>query len=240
MGNLLTAASDNNYKKTLYFRSIGRHRRGKEIANLKRDFPEIADDFNFPSFLPFDEQSSNVFSTILRIASPGCNLWTHYDVMDNLLINVKGCKTLVLFPPSDVPFLYLDKDKSKIVDINAPIDEINSTFPLFEKATKYETVLCDGQAIFIPAFWFHNVTSETFSIGVNIFWKNPSLALNDVYDKSDSYGNKDLIPGNRALSQIDQAFKHIQNLPFKHQVFYSHLMINKINDNINRIANKNE
>lgn len=239
MENLLKEASDFNTKETFYLRSIGNDKRGKEVANLKNDFPEIADDFIFPPFLPIDDHSSHFFSSVLRIASPSFNLWTHYDVMDNILINIKGSKRVVLFPPSDVPFLYLEKDKSKIIDIDASSGEINLNFPLFNQATKYECILGEKEGIFIPSFWFHNVTSLEFSIGINIFWKNASLALDEVYDKSDSYGNKDLIPGKTSLNEIDKALKHIQKLPIKYQLFYSHLMINKINNYINQITNKN-
>lgn len=39
-----------------------------------------------------------------------------------------------------------------------------------------------------PALWFHNVISEEFGVGVNVFWKHLS---SECYDKTDTYGNKD-------------------------------------------------
>lgn len=35
----------------------------------------------------FDE--SALFSSVLRVSSPGLRLWTHYDVMDNVLMQVQ-------------------------------------------------------------------------------------------------------------------------------------------------------
>ncbi len=49
---------------------------------------------------------SEYFSSCLRISSEGIRLWTHYDIMDNVLCNIRGRKRVVLWEPSDVsPYL---------------------------------------------------------------------------------------------------------------------------------------
>lgn len=171
-------------EKFYYLRSLSNERRGKGVANIKNEFPTISDDFKIPDL--FDE--SQFFSSVLRIGSAGVQVWTHYDVMDNILVQVKGKKRVVLFNPSDAPFMYLDGDKSEVMDIDQP-DLIK--YPKFKLATRYECILEPGDILFIPALWFHNTLAISYGVNINLFWKNLS---DDLYDKNDFYGNKDLIP----------------------------------------------
>ncbi|KAL3216917.1 hypothetical protein MRX96_032705 [Rhipicephalus microplus] len=159
---------------------------------------------------------------VLRIASPQLSLWTHYDVMDNFLIQVKGKKKAVLFHPNDFEYLYIQGDKSLVLDLECPD---LAKFPKFRKATRYEATLTSGDILFIPALWFHNITALDFGIAVNVFWKNLDASL---YDKKDPYGNKDLIPASSALTLVEKAVKQLQLLPLDCQPFYALKMISHI------------
>jgi tRNA wybutosine-synthesizing protein 5 len=172
-----------------YLRSLGYDRRGRDIADIKKQFPNLASDIRIPDF--FEE--SDFFSSVFRIASPGVQLWTHYDVMDNLLIQVKGRKRMALFSPNDALNMYLIGDKSQVLDIDNPDCKL---FPKFLLAQRYQCLMEPGDIIFIPALWFHNALAVDFGIAVNIFWKN---LKHEMYDKNDPYGNKDLIPANRVI-----------------------------------------
>lgn len=76
--------------------------------------------------------------------------------MDNLLIQVNGRKRVVLFSPRDATKLYLNGDKSEVLDIDNPD---LSRYPKFAEATPYECFMEPGDVLFIPAMWFHNVMS---------------------------------------------------------------------------------
>lgn len=144
--------------------------------------------------LPFDQiiKRSSV-NEHLRVAFEGVQLWTHYDVMDNLLVQVTGKKRAVLYSPEDLPYLYLEGDKSRVIDIDSPDLEL---FPDFVHVTSHECIMEPGDILFIPALWFHNMTSLEFSVAVNVFWRN----LNpEVYDKKDPYGNKDPLPASKVI-----------------------------------------
>lgn len=176
-----------NCKEFYYLRSLSSERRGKEVADISKQFPEIVNDIKIPMF--FEE--SDYFSSVLRIGSAGVQLWTHYDIMDNMLIQVQGRKRVVLFNPSDIPYLYLNGDKSEVLDI----DNFDTTiFPKFSLAVKYECLLEPGDILFIPSLWFHNTLALTYGVAVNVFWKN---LPHDLYDKNDFYGNKDLLPASK-------------------------------------------
>lgn len=171
----------------LYYRSISFNKRGTEVSDISKHFPQISPDFNIPEL--FDAQ--DFFSSVFRIASPNVQVWIHYDIMDNILVQINGSKRVTLFSPSDAGYMYLVGDKSEVIDTDNPDVK---RFPLFYKATQYECTLSPGEAIFIPSLWFHKTESKEFSISINVFWKN---LPHDLYDKKDVYGNKDLIPATK-------------------------------------------
>lgn len=198
-----------------YLRSLGDDVR-KDIADIRKQFPSLADDIIFPDFIP----KESFFSSVFRIASEKLQLWTHYDIMDNLLIQVKGKKRVVLFAPSDMENLYMIGDKSQITDIDDPDLE---KYPKFAQAQKYEAFLMQGDVLFIPALWFHNVIALEFGVAVNVFWKN--LTPHNLYDKKDPYGNKDLVPASRAIDSLNRALKMIDDLPDEYKDFYGRKMV---------------
>lgn len=82
--------------------------------------------------------------------------FVYMQIMDNLLIQVNGRKRVVLFSPRDATKLYLNGDKSEVLDIDNPD---LSRYPKFAEATPYECFMEPGDILFIPAMWFHNVIS---------------------------------------------------------------------------------
>ncbi|ESP01531.1 hypothetical protein LOTGIDRAFT_180300 [Lottia gigantea] len=130
--------------------------------------------------------------------------------MDNILIQVTGTKRVVLFSPSDVQYLYLNGDKSEVLDIDNPDVE---KYPEFLKATRYECNLEPGDILFIPALWFHNVISLDFGVAVNVFWKH----LGIYYQLN--------VPLDRALKTLDE-------LPVEYKEFYARRLIARIESKV--------
>ncbi|KAG8558888.1 hypothetical protein GDO81_017176 [Engystomops pustulosus] len=204
-----------------YLRSLGEDPR-KDIADISKQFPELAEDIQIPEFF----EKEKFFSSVFRISSPGLQLWTHYDVMDNLLIQVTGTKRVVLYSPRDAPYLYLSGDKSEVLDVDKP-DLVK--YPLFSQARRYECTLQAGDVLFIPALWFHNTVAEEFGVGVNVFWKHlPS----ECYDKTDTYGNKDPTAASRAVQILDRALKTLDELPEEYKDFYARKMVLRIQNKV--------
>ena len=52
----------------------------QDIADVSVQFPELIGDIQLPLF--FEE--GKFFSSVLRVGSAGIQLWTHYDVSDEL------------------------------------------------------------------------------------------------------------------------------------------------------------
>eukprot|EP00899_Mesostigma_viride_P006215 jgi/Mesvir1/15595/Mv03206-RA.1 len=124
--------SNNNLRECLYLRSVVPGK-GKEAARTASDvralFPGLAGDLNLFEGLLYELEEYH--SSVLRVTSARTQLWTHYDIMDNVLTQVVGCKRVVLFPPSEEPHMYVEGSSSRVDDIDAPD---LSRFPLFERA----------------------------------------------------------------------------------------------------------
>jgi len=200
-----------------YLRSLGDDPRS-DVADVKRDFPELSRDIYFPNFFSADQ----FFSSVFRISSCDVQLWTHYDVMDNLLMMISGVKRVVMYEPKDALYLYLQDDKSKVLDIDNPDTVL---YPEFHKAVPHECILHPGDVLFIPALWFHNVINVEAGVAVNVFWRHLSQ---DQYDTTDVYGNKDLVAATRAGQIVDRSLKLLDSLPEEYRDFYARKLISRI------------
>lgn len=202
-----------------YLRSIGDDPR-KDISDIAVQFPKLAQDIKIPKLYPEDR----FFSSVFRISSSNGQLWTHYDIMDNLLIQVIGRKRVVLYSPREATNLYLNGDKSEVLDIDNPD---LSRFPKFTEVIPYECFMEPGDVLFIPAMWFHNVISLEFGVAVNVFWRHLDPCY---YDSKDTYGNKDLVPASRAMQIMDRAIKALEELPDEYRDFYARRIVCKVKE----------
>jgi hypothetical protein len=98
----------------------------------------------------------------------------HYDLTNNLLAQVKGSKRIVLVPPSESSKLYNSAHVfSDVHDITDP--ERLKQFPLAAEARSYEVDLEEGELLYIPLGWWHQVTALDFSVTLtytNFRWPN--------------------------------------------------------------------
>jgi len=105
---------------------------------------------------------------------------THWDQSQNLACVVAGRRRFTLFPPDQLKNLYvgpleftLAGQPTSLVDVDTPDLE---TYPLFAEALKtaLRAELDPGDAVYIPALWWHDVLSlEDFGTLIN-FWLRDS------------------------------------------------------------------
>ena len=216
----------------LYLRSLGENAR-KDTSDLWHAFPEIAKDFELPSFVPEFVRGDAYFSSVLRIGSRGMRLWTHYDVMDNVLCQVSGTKRVWLWPPHYAHCLYLQGSSSEVVHF-ADLDHagqaaLDAAYPLFRSAPCESLELEAGDMLFLPAMWFHNVLSLEAAISVNIFWRHLPQAL---YAKKDLFGNADLAPAAAAFALSETIESHLTAMPEDYRDFYTRLLMSRLSKHL--------
>ncbi|KAF2708800.1 LCM-domain-containing protein [Pleomassaria siparia CBS 279.74] len=209
-----------------YLRAVSASQPNKLPTKLEDDFPTIAADFILPDIMNIVRE--NYHSSPLRISGP-VSLWLHYDVLANVLCQVKGTKTLQLYPPIDAKYLdFPPGGSSSNVDVLASKDaRLRHTHP-------HIAALSPGDVLFIPPMWAHTATpSEGTSVAVNVFFKN--LGLGYAAGK-DVYGNRDLQAyenGRRDVERISKAFK---SLPSDISKFYLDRLVAELQEKADRFG----
>lgn len=102
---------------------------------------------------------------------------THFDLMRNLACLVAGKRRFTLFPPEQLPNLYvgpIDFTPAGTPLSMVPLDNPDlERYPRFQQALEAAQVadLEAGDALYIPYAWWHHVESlEPFNILVNYWW----------------------------------------------------------------------
>jgi hypothetical protein len=103
----------------------------------------------------------------------------HFDESDNIACVVSGTRRFTLFPPEQVENLYAGPidhtvagQPTSLVDLAEPDF---ARFPRFVEALKHGRMaeLQPGDAIYIPALWWHGVQATgRFNVLVNYWWQD--------------------------------------------------------------------
>ena len=102
---------------------------------------------------------------------------THFDEWNNIGCVVGGRRRFTLFPPGQIANLYVGP--IDFAPTGAPMSLVRLHDPDFERFPRFREALAHaltaelepGDAIFIPALWWHHVESlERFNMLVNYWW----------------------------------------------------------------------
>jgi len=211
-GNLIDSATSG---KHVYLRALSAEKPTDKATYLSEDFPTIAGDFQLPLELAYVLEHAH--SSPLRISGP-VTMWLHYDVMANVLCQVKGSKRLLLYPPSDVTYLSFGPGASSST-IN-PFTTSTEEHPELQFAHPHEVLLNPGDVLFIPPLWLHTASPmEGLSVAVNVFFRDDSMEAGYAAGK-DVYGNRDLAMYERGRRDVQRIGKSFEGLPPQVKSFY--------------------
>ncbi len=103
-------------------------------------------------------------------------------------VQLAGEKAFALFPPSDTPHLYTRpgdqfpyQPRNSRIREYKDLDDIDQ-FPLLAKATRHDLVLRAGQALLLPANWWHTTLNLTDSVSYSIRIVNSTNIIRCVGD----------------------------------------------------------
>lgn len=216
--------------KQLYLRSVASTQPAKHATNLSKDFPAIAADFRLPDALA--SATENMHSSPLRISGPVI-LWLHYDVLANVLCQIRGTKRLRLYPPGDVAHLaYPPGSSSSNIDVYAPAEELSDAQRTeLLKTHPHEAFLRPGDVLFIPPAWSHTAKPEEgLSVAVNCFWRNLDAG---VYAQGrDVYGNRDIAAYEEGRKAVEKVAKGFEGVPKDLQRFYLERLVGELREKV--------
>ncbi|KIV93932.1 hypothetical protein, variant 1 [Exophiala mesophila] len=213
----------------LYLRSISATKPAQSPANFTNDWPSIAPDFHLDPVLDLIQRQMH--SSVLRI-SANVSMWLHYDVMANVLFQIRGTRKLILFPPEDIKHLsFPSGSTTSTISVLEPAhdsDHEEDRLKAIPNTHPHTVILRPGEALFIPPLWAHTATplptprpnksgtntdasddpaTSRVNISINIFFR--SLASSKYQVGRDVYGNRDLAAyedGRRDLEKIVRRF----------------------------------
>ena len=142
--------------------------RGDRFANnfFNRDLPFFATrEPNF--FIPTPEDNKGIQC---RFGMRGTNAASHYDSGRNMIAVFRGTRRYVLNPPSSCKYLSYIPDKSHPSFRHSVVDMTDLNFIKHDKIAQAETIdtiLRDGEVLYVPSFWAHYVISLDQSIQCN-------------------------------------------------------------------------
>lgn len=211
-----------------YLRSVSSSQPNKLPTKLEDDFPTIAADFRIPEL--FDTVKANLHSSPLRISGP-VSLWLHYDVLSNILCQIRGSKILRLYPPSDVRYLDYPPGGS-----SSNTDVLTSKDPKLRFTHPHVATLKPGDVLFIPPMWSHTATpDEGVSVAVNVFWKD----LDKGYAAGkDVYGNRDLQAYENGRRDVEKIIRAFRDIPDDMARFYLERLAGEIQDKADKLGKK--
>ncbi|EKG16717.1 Transcription factor jumonji/aspartyl beta-hydroxylase [Macrophomina phaseolina MS6] len=214
----------------LYLRSVATTQPAKHATHLSKDFPSLAADFCLPEVL--STVSSNAHSSPLRISGP-VTLWLHYDVLANVLCQIRGTKRLRLYPPSDVSRLaYPPGASSSNVDVFASRNDMSDAqYANLMRTHPHEAFLRPGDVLFIPPAWSHTAKpEEKLSVAVNCFWRNLG---DEVYAQGrDVYGNRDIAAYEEGRKAVEKMAKGFEGVPKDLRGFYLERLVGELREKV--------
>ncbi|TNN12572.1 Ubiquitin thioesterase OTU1 [Schistosoma japonicum] len=144
------------------------------------DFKELIKDLSFQELFPC--LNNNTISPTFWLGSSKAHTICHRDTYGfNIVVQIKGSKRWILFPPSDNPYMY---ETRLPLEESTVFSKVNFTLPNYKehpnilKTTPYPITLYPGDILFVPRNWWHFVESSSqydFTCSVNLWIDQPSL-----------------------------------------------------------------
>ena len=140
------------------------------VASMTQAFPQLMDDAPLPEYLTANGKIH--LGPYMWVAMKGHYEFCHFDPDDNFLIMIQGRKQVRLFG-HDITSLYPNPlgSHGKTIQsrVNCETPDFNQ-FPLFRNAICEHCVLHPGEMLFIPAFYWHQVSALDNGISLNTFY----------------------------------------------------------------------
>jgi len=186
------------------------------VASMQQAFPDLLQELPLPKYL--NNYGKLHLGPYLWVALKGHYEFCHFDPDDNFLIMLQGRKQVRLFG-IDLDSLYPNPLGSHGKTIQSRVNCDNpdfETFPKFRNAECEYCILEPGEMLFIPAFYWHQVTALDTGISCNTFYGDPgeeafiSKLFTKPYSEHFHYWFLNIIQQNREYKSFE---KIVSRLP---------------------------
>ena len=147
-----------------------------EAVDIRTVLPQLLDDVCVHDYIP----ERLLYTMLFWLGPSGTATAPHWDVHHNLLTQIAGRKRVTLYAPEEYRNLYPIEWTAKqfpttsLVNVRAP--DLNR-FPRYGSAQAMQATIEPGDALFIPACWWHFVENLEVTIAMNYWWWPPATVL---------------------------------------------------------------
>jgi lysine-specific demethylase 8 len=162
-----------------------------------KNAPELKGDVDYPTLI--DKESLDEINVwIGRGITP-----LHFDGYDNLLAVVRGVKRILLLEPKWFENVYIDDFQWASVDIR---NRDLKKFPrLAEVPEPIEFILNEGEMLYLPAHWLHQVdVPEGYAITLNYWYRSQQGAPSSGYSSYFYLTLKSMLKMYGDMNQVEQ------------------------------------
>lgn len=116
----------------------------------------------------------------LWIGPAGSATPLHTDSSDNFIQQLVGNKRLLIFPPREIPYLYMsapfpNNDPGFLCSSLDLRKKSPCSLKKYNNSHVFEVILSPGEILYLPAGWAHFVESVSFSITANTWLNNKKI-----------------------------------------------------------------
>mmetsp|Transcript_9740 Transcript_9740/g.14372 ORF Transcript_9740/g.14372 Transcript_9740/m.14372 type:complete len:393 (+) Transcript_9740:40-1218(+) len=170
VSEFLDEIRDEKKTRNLYLAETSIH---EHFPELLKDIPEKYPNF-IPPFLRHDV-------TQLWIGAGGQVTPIHNDEAENILCQFKGQRRFIIHPPGEVDLLYISEENPVYPQISKKRYQTLEyrKYPLYRQSREYVLRVREGECMYLPAYWYHEVeSSHQDSLAIN-YWYHPFSALEE-------------------------------------------------------------
>jgi hypothetical protein len=116
-------------------------------------------------------------ASVVFVGGRGHVTLLHYDMWHGLLFQLVGTKHLVMFAPKATRYLYARsrfefRIRRTATLLPSPLSQLHpGSFPNIALAPRWELTLHEGDAVYIPPFWWHEVTCTSASVSAAVRYR---------------------------------------------------------------------
>lgn len=147
---------------------------GENIAN-ESTLSELKKDLKGFSFISSLSRPRYYFQRRIFLYRGAATAWHYHSVDETLMCQVNGSKMTVLLPPETPNIEYVSNFLTNELQL-----EGHKFDPLI-KIKPFATIVEEGDALYIPPYWYHGVAPTDMNVGFTLAhcWRSPIHKLGD-------------------------------------------------------------
>lgn len=142
------------------------------FSPLVHKYPELKKDLKLDWLRKLQNKYSSLMMYQLFMGAKNHKTDLHSEISSNLFIMLSGQKKWAMCSPRYNEFLEVPISREPC--FHSPVNLIEKSHPaLNEKIEYFEFILEEGDILFVPPYYWHQVVNVTDSVGLAIKWHNP-------------------------------------------------------------------